>query len=191
MPFILSSRGYGFLWNNPAIGTVTFGTNRTEWTARSTRKMDYFISAGKTPAQIVEQYASAVGEAPMMPEYGMGFWQCKLRYRTQEELLNVAREYERRGIPVDVIVIDFFHWTKQGDYKFEPRDWPDPDAMITELKSLGIELMVSVWPTIDSHSENYAKMADKGYLISADRGMNINMNWMGETVFFDATHPGA
>ena len=153
--------------------------------------MDYFISAGKTPAQIVEQYASAVGEAPMMPEYGMGFWQCKLRYRTQEELLNVAREYKRRGIPVDVIVIDFFHWTKQGDYKFEPRDWPDPDAMITELKSLGIELMVSVWPTIDSHSENYAKMADKGYLISADRGMNINMNWMGETVFFDATHPGA
>ncbi|MDR3597606.1 glycoside hydrolase family 31 protein [Clostridium sp.] len=191
VPFMMSSRGYGLLWNNPAIGTVTFGTNRTEWVAKSTKKMDYFITAGKTPAQIEEQYASVVGKAPMMPEYGLGFWQCKLRYRNQEELLNVAREYKRRGIPVDVIVIDFFHWTKQGDFKFEPRDWPNPDAMIAELKELGIELMVSVWPTVDSRSENYTKMASEGYLISADRGMNINMNWMGETVFFDATHPEA
>jgi alpha-D-xyloside xylohydrolase len=191
VPFMLSSRGYGLLWNNPAIGTVTFGTNRTEWSVKSTKKLDYFITAGKTPAQIEEQYANAVGKAPMMPEYGMGFWQCKLRYRTQEELLTVAREYKSRGIPVDVIVVDFFHWTKQGDFKFEPRDWPDPDAMIAELKEMGTELMVSVWPTIDSRSENHGHMAKEGYLISSDRGMNINMNWMGETVFFDATHPGA
>ena len=191
VPFMLSSRGYGLLWNNPAIGSVTFATNRTEWVAESTKKMDYFITAGRTPAQIEEQYANAVGKAPMMPEYGMGFWQCKLRYRSQEELLGVAREYKRRGLPIDVIVVDFFHWTKQGDFKFEPRDWPDPDAMIAELKEMDIELMVSVWPTIDSRSENYAPMASEGYLISADRGMNINMNWMGETVFFDATHPEA
>jgi alpha-D-xyloside xylohydrolase len=191
VPFMLSSRGYGLLWNNPAVGTVTFGTNRTEWTARSTKKIDYFITAGETPAQIEEQYADAVGKAPMMPEYGMGFWQCKLRYRSQEELLHVAREYTRRGIPLDVIVIDFFHWTRQGDFKFEPRDWPDPDAMIAELRSMGIELMVSVWPTIDEHSENYEVMRDRGYLISADRGLNVNMTWMGETVFFDATNPEA
>ncbi|NLK21061.1 MAG: glycoside hydrolase family 31 protein [Epulopiscium sp.] len=191
VPFMLSSRGYGFLWNNPAIGTATFGTNRTEWIAKSTKKLDYFITAGKTPAQIEEQYVSAVGKAPMMPEYGMGFWQCKLRYRNQEELLNVAREYKRREIPLDVIVVDFFHWTRQGDFKFEPRDWPDPDAMIKELKEMGVELMVSVWPTIDSRSENFEHMSKEGYLISADRGMNINMNWMGETVFFDATNPDA
>ncbi|OPJ57554.1 TIM-barrel domain-containing protein [Clostridium oryzae] len=191
VPFMLSNRGYGLLWNNPAIGTVTFATNRTEWVAENTKKLDYFITAGKTPAQIEQQYADAVGKVPMMPEYGMGFWQCKLRYRTQDELLKVAREYKRRGIPIDVIVIDFFHWTKQGDFKFEPRDWPDPDAMIAELKDMGIELMVSVWPTVDSRSENFEHMSKEGYLVSADRGMNINMNWMGETVFFDATHPGA
>lgn len=191
VPFMVSSRGYGFLWNNPAIGTATFGTNRTEWVAESTKKLDYFITAGSTPAQIVEQYAHAAGKAPMMPEYGLGFWQCKLRYRTQEELLDVAREYKRRGIPLDVIVADFFHWTKQGDFKFEPRDWPDPAAMVAELKEMGTELMVSVWPTIDSRSENHGPMAQEGYLISADRGLTINMNWMGETVFFDATHPGA
>ena len=59
----------------------------------------------------------------MMPEYGLGFWQCKLRYQTQEELLEVAREYHRRGIPIDVIVVDFFHWPKQGDWRFDPTYW--------------------------------------------------------------------
>ncbi len=191
VPFLISSRGYGFLWNNPAIGTATFGTNKTEWVAESTKKLDYFITAGDTPAKLVSQYAQVTGMAPMMPEYGLGFWQCKLRYRNQEELLKVAREHKRLGLPMDVIVIDFFHWTKQGDFRFDPVDWPDPEAMVEELKSLGIELMVSVWPTIDATSVNRGAMAQEGMLVKFDRGLGINMNWMGETAFFDATHPAA
>ncbi len=191
VPFLVSSRGYGFLWNNPAIGTASFGTNKTEWHAASTKKLDYFITAGDTPAEIEEQYSKAVGRSPMMPEYGMGYWQCKLRYRTQEELLRVAREHKRRGLPMDAIVVDFFHWTMQGDFKFEPRDWPDPEAMVKELRELGIETVVSVWPTVDERSENYGAMAENGYLVGTDRGNGNHMTWMGNTVFYDATHPGA
>ncbi len=191
VPFMISSRGYGFFWNNPAIGTATFGTNKTEWYAKSTQKLDYFITAGDTPAEIEQNYTAATGRAPRMPEYGLGYWQCKLRYRTQDEILAVAREHKRRGLPMDAIVVDFFHWTRQGDFKFEPRDWPDPDAMVKELKELGIETVVSVWPTIDEKSENFWEMADKGYLVSADRGNGLHMTWMGNTVFYDATHPGA
>ncbi len=191
VPFMVSSRGYGFFWNNPAIGTVVFGANKTEWHARSTHKMDYFITAGDTPAQILEQYSAATGRTPMMPEYGMGYWQCKLRYRTQEELLSVAREHKRRGLPMDAIVVDFFHWTMQGEFKFEPRDWPDPDAMVKELKEMGIETVVSVWPTVDERCENYREMSEKGYLVRNDRGNANHMTWMGNTTFYDTTHPGA
>lgn len=191
VPFMVSSRGYGFLWNNPAIGTAVFGTNKTEWYAKSTKKLDYFITAGDTPAEIEAQYSLATGRTPMMPEYGLGYWQCKLRYRTQDELLAVAREHKRRGLPMDAIVIDFFHWTMQGDFKFEPLDWPDPEAMVRELKELGIETVVSVWPTVDERSENFGRMSDMGYLVNADRGNQNHMTWMGNTVFYDATHPGA
>lgn len=191
VPFMVSSRGYGLFWNNPAIGTATFGANKTEWHAASTKKLDYFITAGDTPAEIEEQYSLATGRTPMMPEYGLGYWQCKLRYRNQEELLQVAREHKRRGLPMDAIVVDFFHWTRQGDFRFEPRDWPDPEAMVRELKEMGIETVVSVWPTIDERSENFGEMADKGYLVQADRGNSNHMTWMGNTVFYDATHPGA
>ena len=191
VPFALSSLGYGFLWNNPGIGSVTFGKNITEWKAFSTKQLDYWITAGDTPSEIEEAYAGATGTVPMMPDYGMGFWQCKLRYQTQEELLSVAREYRRRGLPIDVIVIDYFHWVKQGDWKFDRDYWPDPEGMVRELKEMGIELMVSVWPTVDKTCDNYAEMLQKGYLVRTERGLRTTMDFLGDTVFYDPTNPEA
>lgn len=126
-----------------------------------------------------------------MPEFGLGFWQCKLRYQTQDELLEVARECKRRGLPIDVIVVDFFHWPKQGEWKFDPLYWPDPDAMVKELKEMGIELMVSIWPTVDKTCENYEEMLEKGYLIRTERGFRVGLDFQGATIHYDATNPGA
>ena len=189
VPFVLSDLGYGFLWHNPAIGRVSFASNTTEWYAESTKQMDYWITAGDTPDEIEQAYGRAVGTAPEMPEYGLGFWQCKLRYWNQEDLLSVAREYHRRGIPVDVIVCDFFHWPRIGDYRFDEEFFPDPDAMVKELKEMGMELMVSVWPQVDLRSENYQEMKQKGLLVKAEKGVDIAMLYNGNSTFFDATNP--
>lgn len=191
IPFVLSNKGYGMFWNNPAVGWVSFGKNVTEWYAASTKQMDYWITAKGTPAEIEEQFADVVGKVPMMPDFAMGFWQSKLRYQTQEELLNIAREYKRRGLPISVIVIDFFHWTNHGDWKFDPEYWPDPEGMIKELKSMGIELMVSIWPTVAKTSENFKEMNEKNLLVKNDIGITTHMEFMGNTVFFDATNPKA
>ena len=191
IPFALSSLEYGILWNNPGVGRVVFGKNITSWEAYSTKVMDYWITVGDSPAEIEESYANATGKVPMMPEYGLGFWQCKLRYQTQEELLEVAREYKKRNIPIDVIVIDFFHWPKQGEWKFDKTYWPDPEGMISELKEMGIELMVSIWPTVDRNSENYNEMLEKGYLIRTDRGVRVGLDFEGATIHYDATNPKA
>lgn len=126
VPFALSSLGYGFLWNNPGVGRAVLGKNIISFEAYSTTILDYWVCAGDSPAEIVEAYSGVTGKVPMMPEYGLGFWQCKLRYQTQEELLEVAREYRRRELPIDLIVIDFFHWPLQGEWKFDPTYWPDP-----------------------------------------------------------------
>ena len=192
VPFVLSDRGYGFLWHNPAIGRATFGTNYTEWVAECTEQMDYWICAGDTPAGIEAQYADAVGHAPKMPEYGLGFWHCKLRYWNQEQLLNVAREYHRRGVKVDVIVIDYFHWPFMGDYRFEEEFWPDPKAMVEELASYGMKLMVSIWPQVAYKSENFGEMSQRGYLVRSDRGMDVQYIKGDENaMFFDFTNPEA
>ncbi|MGF7144383.1 alpha-D-xyloside xylohydrolase [Anaerotaenia torta] len=191
VPFVLSSLGYGFLWNNPGIGSVTFGTNLTSWRSVSTKIIDYWITAGDTPAEIEENYADVTGKAPMMPDYGMGFWQCKLRYQTQEELLSVAREYKRRNLPISVIVVDFFHWPLEGEWKFDEEYWPDPEAMVAELKEMGIELMVSIWPTVDYNSENFREMRERGLLINCERGFPNGLRVFNDTLHYDATNPEA
>lgn len=191
VPFLLSSLGYGLLWNNPAIGRAVLGKNIMSFEAYATKVLDYWITVGDTPAEIEESYADVTGKVPMMPEYGLGFWQCKLRYQTQEELLNVAREYKKRNLPIDLIVIDFFHWPKQGEWKFDPVYWPDPEAMVNELKQMGIELMVSIWPTVDRGSENYQEMLEHGYLIRTERGYRTGLDFEGATIHYDATNPDA
>lgn len=171
IPFVVSSRGYGFLWNNPAVGRCEFASNLTRWTADATPCMDYWIVAGDNSREILNAYHDVTGHSPDIPDWALGFWQCKLRYRTQEELISVAREYKRRNLPLSCIVIDFFHWTRLGDWKFDPDEWPDPKAMVDELRSIGVETMVSIWPTVSLTSENYRQMLEGGMLLMTERGV--------------------
>ncbi len=192
VPFVLSDKGYGFLWHNPSIGRASFCKNLTEWVAESSKQLDYWVTAGDTPAEISAAYADVCGKVPMMPEYGLGFWQCKLRYYNQEQLLQVAREYKKRGLPIDVIICDFFHWPKMGDFRFDEEFFPDPKAMAKELKELGIKLMVSVWPQVDIKSENILEMRKNNFLVRTEHGMEVQMGFNdGYILFFDATNPDA
>ena len=189
VPFMVSSLGYGLLWNNPAVGRASFGNNYTEWVARATKQMDYWITADENPATILENYTAVTGHAPMYPEDLMGLWQCKLRYRTQDEVLEVARRYQKEGIKIDQIVIDFFHWTVQGDWKFDTKYWPDPKAMVDELHSMGIKVIVSVWPSVDRKSENFGPMMDMGLLIRTERGAAQTYDYQGDCVEIDPFNP--
>lgn len=189
IPFYVSSLGYGFLWNNAAIGEVHFGSNTTQWVAQATKQLDYWITVGDTPSQIVEAYAEVTGKVPKMPEYGLGFWQCKLRYYNQEQVLEIAREYKKRNIPVDVFIIDYYHWPRCGDWRFDEEYFPNPKEMIEELKSMGMETMVSIWPQVDWRSENYEEMKQKGLLVKSNFGIDVQMDFHGNNVFMDVTNP--
>ncbi len=191
IPVVYSSLGYGFFWNNPAPGRVETTRNHTMWVADSAYQADYLIYVGDTPADVLKKYCRLTGFAPKFPRWAAGFWQSKLRYESQEEVLETAREYKRRGIPIAAIVIDFFHWTEQGDWKFDPAYWPDPAKMCKELQEMGIQPVVSVWPTINENSENYSYMADRNYLVRTENGLHNTFDFCGHNTFVDATHPEA
>lgn len=190
VPFFLSSLGYGFLWNTPAVGKVTFGKNLTEWHFDLEDEIDYYLCVGETPAEIVSTYTAAVGRAPEMPRDLLGLWQCKLRYRTEEEVLRVAEGYKERGIPLDVIVIDYLHWPAFGDWKLDPACFPHPAEMTKKLLAMGVKPMVSVWPAVEKRSKNYGVMAKEGYFVDTDRGLPIHTDFFNLT-YFDATNPEA
>ena len=198
IPFLVSSRGYGLLWHNPGMGRVELGRTQTRWVADASRLIDYVVTTGDGYTGIMECYADLTGHAPVLPKWAAGFWQCKLRYKTQDELLAVAREHKRRGLPMSVIVIDYFNWTKMGDWKFDPACWPDPTAMVRELEQLGIKVMVSIWPTVNPDSENFAEMERRNLLVRTERGINALIKFTDSNVnhtvipsFYDATNPEA
>ncbi|MDO5080655.1 glycoside hydrolase family 31 protein [Buchananella hordeovulneris] len=196
IPFVLSSRGYGMLWNNPAVGRVEFGATRTRWVGHGTDVIDYWLTVGDEPKDILAAYAAAVGRPPELPAWASGFWQSRLRYTSQTELLEVAREYRRRGLPLAVIVSDFLHWPAMGDYQFDPAEYPDPRAMLAELEELGVQLMVSVWPTVSPLSANYLQMRDAGLLVGTHQGVEFHQTFKDKgmptalpVAFYDPTNP--
>lgn len=190
IPYVYSSLGYGFLWNMPSTGTAELGFNRTRWNSDCAKTMDYVVIEGK-PAQVLSKLTDLTGHSPKMPEWAMGFWQSKLRYETQEQLLTVARKYKEMGVPLSVIIADYFHWTEQGDYKFEPTLWPDVKAMTDELHEMGVKLMVSMWPTINEHSENYRYMLEHNMLLRTASGSNRVFDFYGPQAEIDPTNPDA
>jgi alpha-D-xyloside xylohydrolase len=186
------------LWNNPGVGRVELGRNATRWVAEGSQQLDYYIVAGSSYAEILERYADATGHAPVLPDWAAGFWQSKLRYETQAELLSVAREYKRRGLPLAVIVADFFHWSRMGDWRFDPAAWPDPKAMVRELGSMGVRLMVSIWPTVSPISENYSALRERGMLVNNEYGTDAQQVFVDHGIegpayfpYYDATNPEA
>jgi alpha-D-xyloside xylohydrolase len=198
IPFLLSSLGYGFLWNHPGLGRVELGATATRWVSEASRQWDYWITAADEPAGILRRYGDVTGRAPMLPEWASGMWQSKLRYRTQDELLEVAREYKRRGLPLSVIAADYFHWTRQGEWRFDPAQWPDPSGLTAELERLGVKLMVSIWPTVSPASEDYDKLTGLGLLAASERGAGVHLSFWDKgsadpvlLSHYDATNPRA
>ena len=188
IPYVYSSLGYGFLWNVPSTGLCELSKNRTRFSSDCCHSIDYVVIGG-TPEEACKSLSDLTGYAPKMPEWATGFWQCRLRYETQEELLSVARKYKELGIPLSVIICDYFHWTEQGDYKFDPKYWPDVKAMTEELHQMGTKLVVSVWPTINERSENYWHMVDHNMLMRTVHGSDRVFNFYGWQAEIDATNP--
>ncbi|KAK9460850.1 glycoside hydrolase superfamily [Lipomyces oligophaga] len=173
----------------PGIGLANFGKNIMTFEASSTSVLDFWVVVGDSPQDILSRYADATGHSPMMPDYGLGFWQSKLPYLNQNEFMETAREYKKRELPIDIMLVDYFHWPFQGDWKWDQTCWPDSAGMIQELRSMGIQLVVSVWPTVDKRSENYSEMVKRGLLIRVEHGLHTTRDFMGQNVQADFTNP--
>ncbi len=188
IPYVYSSLGYGFLFNLPSTGRCELANNRTRWTSDCTRQIDYVVIGGN-PKQTTETLADLTGHAPHIPDWALGFWQSRLRYETQDELIRVAEKYKELNVPLSVLVIDYFHWTEQGDYKYDPKYWPEPKKMADKLHEMGIKLMVSMWPTINEKSENYREMLENNMLIRTKSGSNRVFDFYGPQAEIDPTNP--
>jgi alpha-D-xyloside xylohydrolase len=175
VPFLITNKGYGLLWDNPSKTTIEPGFNeQTKWTSQVGDRVSFFVIAGKTADEIFAGYRLLTGPTHMLPKAAYGYIQCKQRYASQKEVLDVAQGYRDRHLPADVMVVDWFYYTKMGQMDMDPTFWPDPAAMNKRLHDMGFETMISVWPRFVPEDRFYADLRQKGWLIHLADGTPID-----------------
>jgi alpha-D-xyloside xylohydrolase len=175
VPFLVTNKGYGLLWDNPSKTTIEPGFNeQTKWTSQVGDRVSFFVIAGDTADEIYAGYKLLTGPTHMLPKAAYGYIQCKQRYASQKEVLDVAQGYRDRHLPASVMVVDWFYFTKMGQFDFDPKSWPDPSAMNKQLHAMGFETMISVWPRFVPEDRYYAELRKNGWLIHTADGTPID-----------------
>ncbi len=188
IPLLLSSNGYGLFWNN---------TSRSRFNNRFVHALyissevadtiDYYFLYGPDFDRIIAGYRELTGSTPMFGKWAYGFWQCKNRYKTQKELLEIAHKYRAAHIPADNIVQDWFWWTRKGEHVFNS-NYPDPTGMVEDLHRNNFHLMISVWPFFERGSAVYDEMDKRGWFIDRTKVAGFHPEGMA---VYDATSPEA
>ena len=171
IPVLVSTKGYGILWDNYAASTFQGDLNNNTkyaYVSESGKMVDYYFFYGPDFDHIIASYRAATGVAPLFPKWAFGLFQSQDRYKSQNEVIQVKNKYRDSRIPVDCIVQDWFYWEPNviGSHVMWPERYPNPKAMVDELHKANIHAMISIWPVMAKGTPNYGEMEKAGNLTS-------------------------
>lgn len=169
--------------------------NKLAFWSEMGQQLDYYFIKGNNLDEVISGYRTLTGKAQVMPKWAMGFWQSRERYKTQDEILEVAAEFRRRQIPIDNIVQDWSYWVEDswGAHDFDPARFADPQMMIDSIHNMNFRYMISVWPKFYATTEHYKEFDEKGWMYQQAVKDSIR-DWIGEGYigsFYDAYAEGA
>jgi alpha-D-xyloside xylohydrolase len=183
------SNSFKLLWRQPQSDKETISL----W-SQSADEINYFVTAGNNMDKIISGYRTLTGKATMLPKWALGFWQSRERYKTQEEVLNIAKEFRTKKVPMDVLVQDWQYWAenKWGSEIFDSSRYPDPKGMMDTLHNdLHTKLVISVWGKFYTNSTNFTELNDQGFLYQQPLKDSVRDFLKNLYTYYDAFNPGA
>ena len=172
IPFAYSSAGFGVLLNAPGDGTVSVSpAGAMTWALAAQKQLDFWLTttpkgaAATDAAPIYGQYADAVGHAPPLPAPHALFWQCRLRYRNQAIVEQIAQGYAQRNLSLGMLVIDFQNQRRDGDMHMNEACYQNISAMTERVRDLtGGNTMVSFWCDVKADADAHDALQSGGCL---------------------------
>ncbi len=199
VPFMITNKGdgkvWGIVWDNPARTLVTPGLHgATHFQSQVGERVSFFVITGNSSDDLYAGYAKLTGTTPLPPKAAFGLIQSKARYETQKELLDIAQGYRQRKLPLDVMVLDWFYWSRMGQLDIDRTYFPDPKGMNDQLKAMGMRSIISVWPRFERESRYFDMLSAKGWLLKdkdghAVDGLPVRADRAGALI--DSTNPEA
>lgn len=158
-------------------------------------EIDYYFIRGNNMDDVIKGYRQVTGKSQIMPKWAMGFWQSRERYKTQDELLSAVKEYRKRNIPLDNIVLDWSYWPQNawGSHDFDLARFPDAKGMIDSVHAMDAHIMISVWPKFYYTTDNYKAFDKEGWMYRRAVQDSIK-DWIAAGYigsFYDAYSEGA
>lgn len=168
VPYFVSTRGYGVLLDCCSLMTFHDDEAGSYWWADVVDELDYYVIRGLTFEDVTRGYYDLTGRPSMLPKWSFGYIQSKERYVTGDEMVEVVREYRRRRIPLDLIVLDWKSWPNGGGWgqkSFDPERFPDPASFIAKLHGMGAKLMISIWPMMTGGCADQLELLEKNLML--------------------------
>ncbi len=210
-PFIVSNKNYGILWDNYSMTKFHDGHDGMSIWSKVADQIDYYLINADNIDGVIAGYRYLTGDTPMFGKWAYGYWQSKERYRTQKEIINIVKEYRKRKLPLDNIVLDWTYWGDDiywNSLEFNKERFPDPAKMLRDAHKMNVHFMISIWPNFGSKAPVYTEMEKRGFLIGKgeNRGLYDAYNkkardyywqWLNKNMFsigmdawwMDATEP--
>lgn len=167
IPFLITTGHYAIFIDSES--NMIFNSNNEEvtFTIDTTKELSYYVILGEDTDDILKQFHLLTGKASMMPRWMFGYIQSKERYDNAQELLETAKEFRDRKIPIDCLVQDWYTWEEGlwGEKIFDKKRYPDLPGTVEALHNDHFRFMVSVWPNMSPDGENYAEFAKVGKLL--------------------------
>ncbi len=195
VPFMVSSKGYGIVWDNPSATRFIAGVHgKTAFQSNVGERVSFFVITGNSSDELYSGYARLTGKTPIPPKAAFGLIQSKARYDSQQEVLRVANTYRQKQYPLDVMVVDWFYWTRMGQMDINPAEFPDPDGMNKQLHDMGMQSIISIWPRYETSGRYFNELDAKGYLLKDKDGKTVDgLPFRSDRTggLIDATNPKA
>ena len=195
VPVLVSSNNYMIVWDNPSATTVSPGLhNATRFASQVGERVSFYVVTGGNSDELYQGYRLLTGTTPLPPKAAFGLIQSKARYESQKELMGIAEGYRSRGYPLDVMVLDWFYWTRMGQMDIDHAYFPDPAGMNRQLHDWGMHSIVSIWPRFEREGRYYDLLASRGWLLknkdgSPADGLPVRSDRAGALI--DSTNPEA
>ena len=175
VPVLVSTNNYMIVWDNPSPTTVSPGLyNSTHFQSEIGERVSFYVVTGRNADDLYSGYRLLTGITPLPPKAAFGLIQSKARYESQKELMDVASGYRSRGYPLDIMVLDWFYWTRMGQLDIDRTYFPDPAGMNRQLHDWGIHSIISVWPRFERESRYYNLLVSRGWFLKDKDGNPVD-----------------